>query len=165
MWNDRAFAGDDARGVLPAVLQQQQPVVEQLVDRRVRDDADDSAHESTPFGPRPRTPGDCGPLARNNRAARPRPRGSYGFSASAAAPAAGARAEFCHQSCCGSAVSPATSTNTTTTSDAARDAEHGAQEAVDEAQADRRTTLASGHAIERAGEQRRDEDQREGEHL
>ncbi len=42
----RAFAGDDARRVLPAVLQQQQPVVEQLVDRRVRDDAYDSAHLS-----------------------------------------------------------------------------------------------------------------------
>ena len=44
MWNDGAFARDDAGRVLAAVLQQQQPVVEQLVDRRVRDDADDSAH-------------------------------------------------------------------------------------------------------------------------
>ena len=43
---DRAFARDDACGVLPAMLQQQQRVVQQLVDGRVRDDADDSAHES-----------------------------------------------------------------------------------------------------------------------
>ena len=40
----RTFAGRDAGRVLAAVLQQQQAVVEQLVDRRVRDDADDAAH-------------------------------------------------------------------------------------------------------------------------
>jgi hypothetical protein len=40
----RALAGDDAGGVLAAVLQQQQRVVEQLVDGRVSGDADDSAH-------------------------------------------------------------------------------------------------------------------------
>ena len=44
MWKTGPSHVDDARGVLPAVLQQQQAVVEQLVDRRVRDDADDSAH-------------------------------------------------------------------------------------------------------------------------
>ena len=33
------------RGVLPAMLQEQEAVVQQLVDGRVRDDADDSAHE------------------------------------------------------------------------------------------------------------------------
>jgi hypothetical protein len=37
---DRPLAGDDARGVLAAVLQQQEAVIEQLVDRRMRDDAD-----------------------------------------------------------------------------------------------------------------------------
>jgi len=35
---------DDARGVLPAMLQQQQPVIEQLVDGGLRDDAEDPAH-------------------------------------------------------------------------------------------------------------------------
>jgi hypothetical protein len=42
----RPVARDDARGILSAVLQQQQGVVEHLVDRRVRDDADDSTHGS-----------------------------------------------------------------------------------------------------------------------
>ena len=40
----RALHRDDARGVLPAVLQQQQRVVDQLVDGRLGDDADDAAH-------------------------------------------------------------------------------------------------------------------------
>ena len=40
----RAVVGDDAGGVLAAMLQEQQPVVEHLVDRRVGDDAYDSAH-------------------------------------------------------------------------------------------------------------------------
>ena len=49
----RPVVRDDARGVLPAVLQQQQPVVEHLIDRRVRDDAYDSTHGSyAPGGPR-----------------------------------------------------------------------------------------------------------------
>ena len=39
-----AFGGDDPGGVLPAVLQHQQPVVQQLVDGRLGDDADDSTH-------------------------------------------------------------------------------------------------------------------------
>ena len=37
---------DDAGGVLATVLQQQQRVVDQLVDRGLRDDADDAAHGS-----------------------------------------------------------------------------------------------------------------------
>jgi hypothetical protein len=41
---DGPFTRDDAGCVLAAVLQQQQAVVEQLVDRRVRHDADDPAH-------------------------------------------------------------------------------------------------------------------------
>jgi hypothetical protein len=40
----RALHGDDAGRVLPAVLQQQQRVVDQLVDRRFGDDTDDAAH-------------------------------------------------------------------------------------------------------------------------
>src|SRR5262245_55516670 len=39
-----AFGGDHARGVLATVLQNEEPVVEQLVDGRFSDDADDSAH-------------------------------------------------------------------------------------------------------------------------
>ena len=39
-----AFGRDDARGVLAAMLQHQQPVVEQLVDRVAGDDAEYSAH-------------------------------------------------------------------------------------------------------------------------
>jgi hypothetical protein len=35
---------DDARRVLTAVLQQQQPVIDQLIDRCFADDADYSAH-------------------------------------------------------------------------------------------------------------------------
>ena len=38
------LAGDDARRVLAAVLQEQQPVVEQLVDGRASDDSEDPAH-------------------------------------------------------------------------------------------------------------------------
>ena len=50
---DRALARHDARGVLAAVLQQEQAVVQQLVDGRMRNDADDAAHETvTPFCPR-----------------------------------------------------------------------------------------------------------------
>ncbi len=45
---DRPLARDDAGGVLPAMLQQQQPVVEELVDRRMRDGAEDSAHIRLP---------------------------------------------------------------------------------------------------------------------
>jgi hypothetical protein len=40
---DVALACDDACGVLAAVLQQQQPVIEELVDRRSGDDPEDSA--------------------------------------------------------------------------------------------------------------------------
>ena len=44
---ERAFVGgDDAGGVLAAVLQHQQPVVQQLVDGRLGDYADDSTHAS-----------------------------------------------------------------------------------------------------------------------
>ena len=39
-----ALHRDDAGGILAAVLQQQQRVVDQLVDGRLRDDADDAAH-------------------------------------------------------------------------------------------------------------------------
>src|SRR5260221_9249945 len=35
---------DDARGFLPAMLQQQQAVVQQLIYRRLRNDAEDAAH-------------------------------------------------------------------------------------------------------------------------
>ena len=67
---NRTLAGDDARGVLAAVLQQQEAVVEQLVDRRMRDDADDATHESTtPFSPRGHEV-TCGPRG-NNQAAAP----------------------------------------------------------------------------------------------
>jgi hypothetical protein len=41
---NRAFARDDAGCVLPAVLQEQQPVVQELVDWRVRHHADDPTH-------------------------------------------------------------------------------------------------------------------------
>ena len=41
----RAVVGDDAGGILPAMLEQKQPVIEHLIDRRVRDDAYDSTHE------------------------------------------------------------------------------------------------------------------------
>jgi hypothetical protein len=34
-----AFARDDARGVLPAMLEKQKPVIEQLVDGRPSDDS------------------------------------------------------------------------------------------------------------------------------
>ena len=44
MWKTGPSLVDDAGRVLAAVLQQQQAVVEQLVDGRVRDDADDAAH-------------------------------------------------------------------------------------------------------------------------
>ena len=39
-----AFGCDDAGGVLAAVLQHLQSVVEQLIDGRLGDDADDSTH-------------------------------------------------------------------------------------------------------------------------
>ena len=42
----RPVARDDARGILAAVLQQQQSVVEHLIDRRLRNDAYDSTHGS-----------------------------------------------------------------------------------------------------------------------
>jgi hypothetical protein len=35
----RMLAGDDSRGVLAAMLQEQQPVVEELVDGRTGDDS------------------------------------------------------------------------------------------------------------------------------
>jgi hypothetical protein len=38
------LAGDDARRVLAAVLQEEQPVVEQLVDGRASDDTQNAAH-------------------------------------------------------------------------------------------------------------------------
>jgi len=38
------LAGDDARRVLAAVLQEQQPVIEELVDGRASDDSEDPAH-------------------------------------------------------------------------------------------------------------------------
>jgi hypothetical protein len=41
-----AVAGDDTCGVLPAMLQDQQGVVERLVDGLLGDDADDAAHDS-----------------------------------------------------------------------------------------------------------------------
>ena len=44
MWKRVALGCDDARGVLAAVLQEQQPVVEQLVDGLTRDDSEDPAH-------------------------------------------------------------------------------------------------------------------------
>ena len=40
----RALGGDDAGGILAAMLQHQQPVIEQLVDRVLRDDTENSAH-------------------------------------------------------------------------------------------------------------------------
>ena len=52
MWNVGPSLVDDAGGVLAAVLQEQQPVVEQLVHRRGGDGAYDSAHCSfTPCDP------------------------------------------------------------------------------------------------------------------
>ena len=39
-----ALGRDDARRVLAAVLQQQQPVVEELIDGRTGDDAENPAH-------------------------------------------------------------------------------------------------------------------------
>ena len=52
----RAVVGHDAGGVLAAMLQQQQPVVEHLVDRRMGDDAYDSAHERCSPRPAEKTP-------------------------------------------------------------------------------------------------------------
>jgi len=48
-----AAAGHDARGVLAAMLQQRQTVIEHLVDGPVADNADDSAHKrcSSPYRP------------------------------------------------------------------------------------------------------------------
>jgi hypothetical protein len=48
-----ALAGNDASGVLAAMLQQQQPVVEQLVDGRTRDDSENATHRDRlpVFGP------------------------------------------------------------------------------------------------------------------
>ena len=50
MWKRVAFRGDDAGRVLAAMLEHQQPVVEQLVDRRLRDDSENSAHGADSFG-------------------------------------------------------------------------------------------------------------------
>ena len=41
-------AGDDPRGILSAVLQHRQCIVDRLIDRRAADDTDDSAHGLTP---------------------------------------------------------------------------------------------------------------------
>ena len=62
---DRPLAGHDAGGVLPAVLQQQQPVVQELIDGRMRDDADDSTHGMfKPSGQRARQ-ADCDRRGKN----------------------------------------------------------------------------------------------------
>ena len=42
--------GDHARGVLAAMLQGEQSVVDLLIDGRLADDADDAAHQSSPCG-------------------------------------------------------------------------------------------------------------------
>ncbi len=44
-----ALGGDDAGGVLAAVLQEEQPVVEQLVDGSAADDSQYSAHRMQTF--------------------------------------------------------------------------------------------------------------------
>src|SRR5690606_37455665 len=44
------MTGHDARGILSAVLQHDQGIVDLLVDRRMPDDSDDSAHENWPSG-------------------------------------------------------------------------------------------------------------------
>jgi hypothetical protein len=44
-----ALHRDDARGVLATVLQQQQSVIDQLVDRLFGDHADDAAHGEDPI--------------------------------------------------------------------------------------------------------------------
>src|SRR5439155_25216951 len=46
---DGALARDDAGRVLAPVLQQQQAIVQQLVDRRMRDRTDDAAHALSAF--------------------------------------------------------------------------------------------------------------------
>jgi hypothetical protein len=38
------LAGHDPGGILPPVLQQQQPVIQQLIDGRTRDDSEDATH-------------------------------------------------------------------------------------------------------------------------
>ena len=48
-----AMHGGDPRGVLAAMLQQQQGVVQQLIDRTGRNDTDNSAHRSNSRGQRP----------------------------------------------------------------------------------------------------------------
>ena len=52
----RAVVGDDPGGVLSAMLQEQEPVVQHLIDRRVGDDAYDSAHEQCSPRPAARIP-------------------------------------------------------------------------------------------------------------
>ena len=57
----RALAGHDAGRVLTTVLQQQQAVIQDLINRRMRNSADDSAHkrlssgQAAAVGPRPNT--------------------------------------------------------------------------------------------------------------
>ena len=54
--------GHDARGILAAMLQHRQRIVELLVDRAVTDDADDAAHVLLRF-PRPRSSTICLPVS------------------------------------------------------------------------------------------------------
>ena len=166
MWNDRAVAGDDAGGVLAAVLQQQQPVVEQLVDRRVRDDADDSAHERQAFPFAPARPGDVRPVAGIIEPLGPRPAAATASAPARPPPAAGARAEFCHQSCLGRVVTPATSAN------ADHQRRRRARRRTPRPGTGRRSPgrprgrrSRSGQRDERADDQHGDEDQREREHV
>jgi hypothetical protein len=44
--NPGVLARNDASGVLPAMLEEQEPVIEELVDGRPGDDSDDAAHGS-----------------------------------------------------------------------------------------------------------------------
>ena len=145
MWNTGPSLVDDARRVLPAVLQEQQPVVEQLVDGRMRNDADDAAHGTvTPFV-RGAAGGQC--ASGSNQAVRPTPAATTAQATGRPTSNGGATAEFCHQSRRGSVVSPREQHECHHQHHAARDTEHGTQETVDEAQPGLADHARSGHAI------------------
>ena len=139
------------------MLQHQQPVVEELVDRRVRDGADDSAHGRYAFCV------DGAPARRHasNRAARPIAAGNHGRSASARRDER--RRQHAHSATNrlrGSVVRPATSTNPTISSNPAQHPNMAPRKRSTNPSPAARITRASGHGDDRADDERRDEDRR-----